>query len=136
MGLRQQKQLTQEIVLDHGLSVAGACKLTGMCLSQYYYVSKKDDSAVMAALDDLSSKHPVYGFRKLYAYLRREGKPWNHKKVYRVYKLLNINKKRRVKRRLPVREKQPLEQQVSINQKNIIFKTLPLRLDYHNRNYK
>ncbi|KKX46402.1 transposase IS1400, partial [Sphingobacterium sp. IITKGP-BTPF85] len=88
-----------------------------MCRSQYYYVSKKDDSAVMAALNDLSSKHPVYGFRKLYAYLRREGKPWNHKKVYRVYKLLNMNKKRRVKRRLPVREKQPLEQQVSINQK-------------------
>jgi putative transposase len=88
-----------------------------MFRSQYYYVSKKDDSAVMAALDDQSSKHPAYGFRKLYAYLRREGKPWNHKKVYRVYKLLNMNKKRRVKPRLPVREKQPLEQQVSNNQK-------------------
>lgn len=53
LGLRQQKQLTQEIVLDHGLSFAGGCKLTGMCRSQYYYVSKKDDSAVMVALDDL-----------------------------------------------------------------------------------
>jgi len=88
-----------------------------MCRSQYYYVSKKDDSAVISALDELSSKHPVYGFRKLYAYLRRAGKPWNHKKVYRVYKLLNMNRKRRGKRRLPAREKQPLEQQVSINQK-------------------
>jgi len=65
-----------------------------MCRSQYYYVSKKDDSAVISALGDLSAKHPVYGFRKLYAYLRRAGKPWNHKKVYRVYKLLNMNKKR------------------------------------------
>lgn len=63
MGLRQQKQLTQEIVLDHGLTVTGACKLTRMGRSQYYYVSKKDDSAVIAALDQLSSKHPVYGFR-------------------------------------------------------------------------
>ncbi len=116
-GLRQQKQLTQEIVLDHGLNVTGACKLTGMCLSQYYYVSKKDDSAVISALDDLSTKHPVYGFRKLYPYLRREGKPCNHKKVYRVYKLLHMNKKRRGKRRLPAREKQPLEQQIIINQK-------------------
>lgn len=66
--LRQQKQLTQEIVLDHGLSVTGACKLTGICHSQYYYVSKKDDSAGIAALDELSFKHPVYGFRNLYAY--------------------------------------------------------------------
>jgi len=88
-----------------------------MCRSQYNFVSKKDDSAVIAALDQLSSKDPVYGFRKLYAYLRREGKPWNHKKVYRVYKLLNMNKKRRGKRRLPTREKQPFEQQISINQK-------------------
>ncbi|WP_343322349.1 IS3 family transposase [Sphingobacterium multivorum] len=88
-----------------------------MCRSQYYYVSKKNDSAVISALDDRSTKHPVYGFRKLYAYLHRAGKPWNHKKVYRVYKLLNMNKKRRGKRRLPVRKKQPLEQQVSINQK-------------------
>ncbi|MEN5231523.1 IS3 family transposase [Sphingobacterium faecium] len=110
MGLWQQKQLTQEIVLDHGLNVAGACKLTGMCRSQYYYVSNKDDSAVMVALDDLSFKNPVYGFRKLHSYLRREGKPWNHKKIYRVYKLLNMNNKRRVKHRLPVREKQHLEQ--------------------------
>lgn len=116
LGLRQQKHLTQKIVLDHGLSVTGACKLTGMCRSQYYYVSKKDDSAVIA-LDQLSSKHPGYGLRKLYAYLRREGKPWNHKKVYRVYKLLHMNKKRRGKRRLPARKKQPLKQQISINRK-------------------
>ncbi|WP_409050313.1 IS3 family transposase [Sphingobacterium sp. 2149] len=59
----------------------------------------------------MSCKHPVYAFRKLYAYLRRQGKSWNHKKVYRVYKLLNMNKKRRSKRWLPTREKQPLEQQ-------------------------
>ncbi|MFA4977148.1 MAG: IS3 family transposase [Sphingobacterium sp.] len=65
----------------------------------------------------MSAKHPIYGFRKLYAYLRRTRKPWNHKKVYRVCKLLNMNKKRRDKPCLPVREKQPLEQQVSINKK-------------------
>lgn len=117
MGLREQKQLTQEIILDHGLSITGACMLTGMCRSQYYYTSKKDDSAVIQALDELSAKHPVYGFRKLYAYLRRAGKGWNHKKVYRVYKLLKMNKKRRGKRRLPLRQRIPLEQQESINQK-------------------
>lgn len=81
-----------------------------MCRSQYYYISKKDDSAVIAALDQLSSKHPLYGFRKLYAYLRREGKPWNDKKVYRVYNLLNMSKKLCDKRRLPAREKKLLKQ--------------------------
>lgn len=67
-------------------------------------------------MQDLAFKHPTYGFRKLFAYLRRSGKTWNHKRVYRVYKLLKLNKKRRGKRRLPTRVKQPLAQQNTINQ--------------------
>ena len=71
---------------------------------------------MIEALQDLAFKHPTYGFRKLFAYLRRSGKTWNHKRVYRVYKLLKLNKKRRGKRRLPTRVKQPLAQQNTINQ--------------------
>lgn len=84
--------------------------------SQFYYSSKRDDGNVIEALQELAFKHPSYGFRKLFAYLRRAGHIWNHKKVYRVYKLLKLNKKRRGKRRLPSRVKQPLVQQSSINQ--------------------
>ena len=74
-----------------------------------------DDTAIIEALQELAFKHPSYGFRKLFAYIRRSGKPWNHKKVYRVYKLLKLNKKRRGKRRLPARIKQPLQQQSALN---------------------
>ena len=83
--------------------------------SQFYYRSKMDDTAIIEALQELAFKHPSYGFRKLFAYIRRSGKPWNHKKVYRVYKLLKLNKKRRGKRRLPARIKQPLQQQSALN---------------------
>jgi len=64
--------------------------------SQYYYDSVRDDQEVIDALQDLAFRHPSYGFRKLYAYIRRSGQRWNHKKVYRVYKLLRLNKKRKV----------------------------------------
>ncbi len=82
---------------------------------QFYYSSKRDDTAIIEALQELAYRHPSYGFRKLFAYLRRSGKAWNHKKVYRVYKLLKLNKKRRGKRRLPARVKQPLQQQTVLN---------------------
>jgi putative transposase len=95
--------------------VSRACKIVSLPRSQFYYSSKKDDTAVIEALEELAFKHPSYGFRKLFAYLRRSGRLWNHKKVYRVYKLLKLNKKRKGKRRLPARIKQPLEQQTDIN---------------------
>lgn len=92
-----------------------ACKLVSLPRSQFYYNPVKDDAEVIQALQDLAFEHPSYGFRKLFAYIRRSGKTWNHKKVYRVYKLLRLNKKRKGKRRLPARVKQPLQQQPSIN---------------------
>ena len=66
-------------------------------------------------LQDLAFKHPSYGFRKLFDYTRRAGNVWNHKKVYRVSKLLKLNRKRKGKRRLPARVKQPLATQTNIN---------------------
>jgi putative transposase len=83
--------------------------------SQYYYDSVRDDSEVIEVLQDLAFKHPSYGFRKLFAYIRRSGMSWNHKKVYRVYKLLKLNKKRKGKRRLPARIRQPLAKQTNVN---------------------
>lgn len=92
-----------------------ACKIVSLPRSQFYYHSTRDDAEVINALQDLAFKHPSYGFRKLFAYIRRAGNNWNHKKVYRVYKLLKLNKKRKGKRRLPARIKQPLTQQTMIN---------------------
>ena len=100
---------------EESISVSRACKLVSLPRSQYYYRSTKDDGDVIEALQDLAFKHPSYGFRKLFAYIRRAGKLWNHKKVYRVYKELKLHKRRKGKRRLPIRVKQPLEQAAAVN---------------------
>ena len=40
--------------------------------------------------------------------LRKQGKPWNHKKVYRVYKLIHYEKRSHLRNRLPARVKHTL----------------------------
>jgi putative transposase len=68
----------------------------------------KDDGVLMSALEELVTKHPTIGFWKCYYRLRRKGYSCNHKRLYRVYKELNLNIRRKIKRRLPQRIKQPL----------------------------
>jgi len=104
------------MVSEERLPVSRACKLISLPRSQYYYKSLKDDTAVIDALQKLSADHPTYGFRKLFAYLRRDGHAWNHKKVYRVYRQLKMNRRRKGKRRLPARIKQPLIQPSGANE--------------------
>lgn len=115
MGSAAKRQLTQEVIEEHHIAVSRACKILSLNRSQFYYTTQKDDTETIEALQELAFKHPTYGFRKLFAYLRKAGKCWNHKRVYRVYKLLQLNRKRKGKRRLPERIKQPLQQPIAIN---------------------
>jgi len=115
LGPCRQRELAEEIVKEYKAPISRACKIAQLPRSQYYYRSVKDDSAVIAALQELAATHPTYGFRKLFTYLRRAGHAWNHKKVYRIYRQLKMNKRRRGKRRLPQRVKQPLLQPDTIN---------------------
>lgn len=74
----------------------------------YYYVSIKDDTEVIKKLQELAEKKPKEGQDKFYGRIRNEGLIWNHKRIERVYKILGLNKRKRGRKRLPARVKNPL----------------------------
>jgi putative transposase len=105
------------MVTDKRVSVRQACKIVSLPRSVYRYHRKsKNDGSLMEALEELVKKHPTIGFWKCYYRLRRKGYGCNHKRLYRVYKLLKLNVRRKIKRRLPQRVKQPLLVPEALNQ--------------------
>src|SRR5437773_243812 len=74
------------------------------------------DGSLIEALHQLVEKHPTIGFWKCYYRLRRKGCDCNHKRLYRVYTLLGLNVRRKAKRRVPQRIKEPLSVPAAINQ--------------------
>lgn len=83
--------------------------MLGLSRSAYHYQSRRDDTAVQEALRQKAADFPREGFWKAYGRLRREGRPWNHKKVHRVYRGIGLSIRRKVKKRLPQRVEEPLQ---------------------------
>ena len=59
-------------------------------------------------LETLSILHPIDGFWKYYGRIRNAGDIVNHKRLHRVYKQMKLPLRRKTKKRLPARVKEPL----------------------------
>jgi putative transposase len=107
------------MVKEHRLSIRRACSAIEMARSLFYYQpQREDDRVIIDAIHAVLEKHPRYGFWAIFERLKRKGHGWNHKRVYRVYKALALNIRRRAKKRLPERAKQPL---LRLNEPNAVW---------------
>lgn len=68
------------------------------------------------ALQALADKHRRWGFWKMVDYLRNEGHPWNHKRIWRVYCQMKLNLRKKPKKRIPTRHPKPLASAASLNE--------------------
>lgn len=99
------------------MSEQRSCRIVGLSRSVFRYDHKRvGPEEIVDELERLSGLHKMEGFWKLYGRLRTNGHVWNHKRVWPIYQAMGLNLKRKVKRRLPPRERAPLDQADAPNQ--------------------
>ncbi len=87
-----------------GVSERRACRVIGQTRSSQRYEGRKAnrDRALVERMVGLSRENPRYGYRRVWALLRREGWTVNKKRVYRLWRQegLKVPDKQRKRRRL------------------------------------
>src|SRR5699024_9650315 len=97
--------------------ISRVCRVLNCSRSLFYYKAiPKNDKPIESALREKAESHPEEGFWKAYRRLRQEGKAWNHKRVHKVYVNLGLPLRRKAKKRLPTRIKEPLEIPKQLNE--------------------
>ncbi|WP_371826049.1 IS3 family transposase [Photobacterium sp. GJ3] len=111
-----RRELVDYARKEHGVSLRMACRAVGISDSVYRYQpdTNRNDHVILK-LQEAVEQYPAYGFSKLFKILRRWGHQWNHKRVYRLYCDLNLNKRQRGKKRLPTRCPEPLSVPATAN---------------------
>ena len=74
----------------------------------WYYKSLGNDRAVMDKLTEPAELLPTRGFDTYYGRMRQQGYEWSRNKVLRVYMLMNLKRRRKRKKRVPNRFREPL----------------------------
>jgi|KBSSwiStaDraftv2_1062776.scaffolds.fasta_scaffold211963_2 putative transposase len=112
-----QKEVDCRIREQFKVSERLACRVLALGRSVYRYRPQPNrHGEVIKLLLELAHGRPEQGFPKLFKRLRRLGYGWNHKRVYRVYCSLRLNKRRKGKGRLPNRNPAPLSVSQNMNE--------------------
>ena len=106
-------------VKNHGISIRFACVCLGVSESCYYYEPKlsSENEKIADWLLRLTTTHKRWGFGLCFLYLRNvKGYGWNHKRVYRIYRELELNLRIKPKRRIKRDKPDALSVPIAVNQ--------------------
>jgi putative transposase len=98
-------------VAQKGISIALTCRTFGISETCYRHEGKCSDENRLIAdlLVALTQAHRTWGFGLCFLYLRNvKGHPWNHKRVYRIYRELELNLRIKPRKRLVRETPEPL----------------------------
>lgn len=102
VGVAERREAAR-IMIGRGLSERRSCSLLEMeRKSLRYEAGGRDESSLVERIKGLAMKYPRFGYRRVWAMLRRAGELVNRKKVYRLWKKLGLQlAKKRPKKRRP-----------------------------------
>jgi putative transposase len=88
MTTARRRQITREMQATFAVSQRRACRALGLARSSLRYdpVVRDKRRALMRRIEELAGKHPRYGYRRIWAMLRREGWSVNKKAVHRLWR--------------------------------------------------
>lgn len=110
--------MAKRTVNDRGISIRLACQIFSVSQTCYRYEAKTDAENEQIAdwLLRLTDNHRNWGFGLCYLYLRNvKGFRWNHKRIYRIYKELELNLRIKPRKRLNRETPEPLAAPEGIN---------------------
>ncbi|ORU89915.1 MAG: transposase [Cycloclasticus sp. symbiont of Poecilosclerida sp. M] len=111
--------MAHHAVSEYTTSIRVACDVFSISETCYRYTAKlSDENAEIADwLLRLSLTHKRWGFGLIYFYLRNiKGFTWNHKRVYRIYRELELNLRIKPRRRIKRDKPEALSVPEQINQ--------------------
>lgn len=111
--------MAKQLVVSRDMSIRLACACVNISESRYYYESKLSTENALIAdwLLRLTQAHKRWGFGLCFMYLRNvKGYLWNHKRVYRIYRELELNLRIKPKRRIKRDRPDVLSEPTAINQ--------------------
>jgi len=110
--------MAREVVAQRGVTIRVACQVFTVSESCYRYEAKRDAESQEIAdwLLRLTDNNRNWGFGLCYLYLRNvKGFKWNHKRIYRVYRELELNLRIKPRKRLVRDKPEPLSVPQAIN---------------------
>jgi putative transposase len=111
--------MAQRAVRERGTSVRLACSAFRVSQTCYRYVAKTDaeNEEIANWLLRLTDNHRNWGFGLCFLYLRNvRGFGWNHKRVYRIHRELELNLRIKPRKRLVRQAPEPLAVPTAVNQ--------------------
>ena len=115
----RRKEIAHTARKQYGMSIRIACEVFTISETCYRYEAKLSDENAQIAdwLLRLTVTYKRWGFGLCFLYLRNvRGFPWNHKRVYRIYRELELNLRIKPKRRIKRDKPEALSVPDTINQ--------------------